>query len=74
MEESVSTFQSVVEAEKQNGGPQQKLPLTENENPAIRSNQEQGMDKAINRQKGFEGKPIAIGVDTGAEECGKPPI
>ena len=51
MEESVSTFQSVVEAEKQNGGPQQKLPLTENENPAIRSNQEQGMDKAINRQK-----------------------
>ena len=30
MKESVSTFQSVVEAEQQNGGPQQKQPLSEN--------------------------------------------
>ena len=38
-------FQSVVEAEKQNGGSQQKQPLEENENLVSRSNQEQGMDK-----------------------------
>ena len=38
MEESVSTFQSVVEADQQNVGPQQKRPLAENENPASRSN------------------------------------
>ena len=31
MEEAVSTFQSVVEAEQQNGGLQKKRPLTENE-------------------------------------------
>ena len=30
MEEAVSTFQSVVKAEKCNGGPQQKHPLAEN--------------------------------------------
>ena len=29
-EEAVSTFQIVVEAEKRNGGPQQKPPLVEN--------------------------------------------
>ena len=50
-EEAVSTFQNMVELEQRNGGPQQKLPLAENTNPYNRSNQEQGMDKAINRQK-----------------------
>ena len=30
MKEAVSTFQSVVEADKQNGGPHQKTPLAEN--------------------------------------------
>ena len=73
MEESVSTFQSVVEAEQQNGGPQEKLTLSENENPARRSNQEQGMDKPTKRWKGVERHPIAVGVDLGAEECGKNP-
>ena len=53
MEEAVSTFQSVVEAEQRNVGPQKKQPLAENENPARRSNKEQGMDKSTNRRKGF---------------------
>ena len=51
MKEYVSTFQSVVEAEQQNGEPQQKLPLAENKNPASRSNQVQGIDEAIKRCK-----------------------
>ena len=51
MEEAVSTFQSVVEAEQQNVGPQEKQPLAENENSISRSNQEQGMDKSIKIQK-----------------------
>ena len=38
MEESVSTFQSVVEEEQQNGEPQQKRPLADIENPSSRSN------------------------------------
>ena len=37
--ESVSTFKSVVEAEKRNGGPQKEQPLAEKENPASMSNQ-----------------------------------
>ena len=36
MGEYVSTFQSVVEAEQQNGGTQKKRSLAENENPARR--------------------------------------
>ena len=52
MEEAVSKFQSVVEAEKWNSEPQQKRPLAENENPASMSNKEQGMYQANNRQKG----------------------
>ena len=47
MEEAVSKFQILVEAEQRNGGPQQKQPLSENENRASRSNQEQGIDKSI---------------------------
>ena len=35
----MSTLQSVVEAEQQNGGPHQKRPLVENEKPAISLNQ-----------------------------------
>ena len=73
MEEAVSTFQSVVDSEQQNGGPQQKLPLAENTNPSNRSNQEQGMDKAIKRRKGVEIHPIAAGVDAGADACRKNP-
>ena len=39
MEEAVSTFQSMAEAEQRNGGPQEKQLLSENENPASRSTQ-----------------------------------
>ena len=74
MEEAVYKFKSVVEAEQRNSGPQQKRPLTENENPIRRSNQEQGMDKYIKRQKGSEGQPIAICVEAGVEACGKTTI
>ena len=49
MEKAISTSQSVVEAGKQNGGPQQKLPLEENESPASRLNKEHGMIKDIKR-------------------------
>ena len=65
MEKTVSTFQIVVEAEQQNIRPQEKRPLAENENSASKSNQEQGIDKYIKRQKGFEGQTIAVGVDAG---------
>ena len=51
MEESVSIFKSVVEAEQQNGGTQRKK-LAENEDPASRSNHEQGIDKSSKRRKG----------------------
>ena len=74
MEEAVSTFHSVVESDQVNGGPQQKQPLAENENPASRSNQEQGVDKYIKIQKVVEGHPISVGVDAGVEACGKHPI
>ena len=73
MEEAVSTFQSVVAAEQRNCGPQPKRPLAENKNPASRSNQEQGMDKSIKRQKLFESQTIAVGVDAVSEVCGKNP-
>ena len=65
------TFKSVVEAEQRNGGPQNKRPLAEIENPAIRSNQEQGMDKAIKGCKWVEIQPIAVGVEARADECEK---
>ena len=32
------------------------------------------MDKSINRQKLVEGQTIAVGVDAGADACGKNPI
>ena len=38
MEEAVSTFKSVAEADKWNGGPHQDNPLIENENLTRRSN------------------------------------
>ena len=72
-EESVSTFQSVVKAEQLNGGPQEKRPLSENNPPARRSNQEQGTDKAIKRLRGAEIQPIALSVETRAYACEKPP-
>ena len=71
MEEAVSKFQSVVEAEKWNDGPQQKIPLAENEKTDSRSNQEQGMDKSTERRKGVKRQPIVMGVDSGAEACKK---
>ena len=43
MEEAVSTFQSVVEAEQQNCEPQQKRPLEENKTPASRSTRNRGV-------------------------------
>ena len=69
MEGAVNKFQSVVEADQQNGEPKDKRPLAENENPASRSNKEQDTYKAVKRQKGVEGQPIAIGVEAGAEAC-----
>ena len=72
-EELVSTFQSVVELEQQNGGPQKKQPPEENENLARRLNQEQEMDKSINRFKGVESQSIYVGFGAGAEVWGKPP-
>ena len=74
MEEAVSTFHSVVEAEQRNDGPQQKLPLAENKTPTSKSNQEQRIVKAINRQKGAEGQPTPVDFDVGAESCRKTPI
>ena len=68
----MSTFQSLVESGQRNGGPQEKRPLAENENLAIRSNQEHNMDKFIKRQKGVEIQPIAVGVDSGVDLCGQP--
>ena len=56
----MSKFLSVVEAEKQNGGPQKKRPLEENKTPASRSNQEHGIDQDIKRLKGVESHPVAI--------------
>ena len=43
--------------------------MEENENPAIRSNQEQEMDKSTKRRKVFEIHPIDVGGDVGAESC-----
>ena len=73
MEESLSTFQSVVEAEKWNGGPQEKQPLEENGNIAIRPKQEQGMDKVTKRRKWVEIHPIDVGVEAREYVCGKNP-
>ena len=67
------TFKSVADAEQRNGGLQKKRPLEENENPYIRSNKEQDMDKSINGQKGVEIHPISVGVEAWEEVCGKPP-
>ena len=47
--------------------------MEENENPAIRSNQEQEIYKAIKRQKVVESQTMAVGVDAGEEACGKNP-
>ena len=74
MEEAVSTFQSVVEAEQLNVGPQQKQPQAENENPARRSNLEQGIDKSIKRRKGVKIQPIVVGLKARAGACGETPI
>ena len=53
--------------------------LRKNKNPdrkqksASRSNQEQGMDKATNRQKRVGGQLISVGVETG-EDAGRKPL
>ena len=49
IEEDVSIFQSVVEADQGNGGPQKNRNLAENENNTRRSNKEQGMEQLIKR-------------------------
>ena len=49
IDEGVSTFQSVVEADQGNGGPQKNRNLAENENNTRRSNKEQGMEQLIKR-------------------------
>ena len=69
----MSKFQSVVESEQQNVGPQQKLPLAENENSASKSNQEQGLDNSNNIWKRVEGYPIAIVVGARADAWSKDP-
>ena len=69
MEEAMSEFQIVVEVEQRNGGPHQKRHLAENENPAMSSNQEQGMDKSIKKRKVIEIQPIAVGVEVGGGAC-----
>ena len=62
MKEAVSKFWSMVEAEQQNGGPNKTPPLNENWNPAISSNQEQGMDQATKIQKGVDRHPTDVDV------------
>ena len=62
MEEAVSTLQSVIKEEQQNGGPQVTCNLAENKTPAIISNKEQGMDHAIKVWKGVEIHNIAVFV------------
>ena len=74
MKESVSKFHSVVEAEQQNGGPQKNRPLVENKNLAIRSNQKQGIYKAIRRRKSVEIQSIAVGIEKMADACEKKSI
>ena len=72
MKEVVPTFQSLVEAEQKNGGPDKMHPLESNENPTIRSNQEQGMDQSINIWKGVESHTIAVFCGARVNACGKP--
>ena len=62
MEEYLSTVQSLVEAEQWNGGPQKKQILVENETTARSSKQEQEMYKSIERRKGVECQPTAVGI------------
>ena len=69
MEEYVSIFMSVVEAEQRNGGPQQKRPSADNENPSSRSKKQQGVSQGTKRHKLVNVHPIAVCVDAGAEAC-----
>ena len=52
---------------------QKTRPLSENEKPARRSNQEQGMYQVIKRRKGFKIQTIAVDVETNVEPCGDAP-
>ena len=67
----MSILKSVIEAEQRNGGPQEKRPLAKNENSASRSNQEQDLYKSIKRQTVVGIHPITVGVEAGADACGK---
>ena len=67
----MSEFQSVVDAEQQNGVPQKKRPLAENEKPTSRTNQEQGIDKSRKRRKGVGIRSIAVGVEAREDACEK---
>ena len=67
-------FQSVVETEQWNGGPYQKHPLEENENPVSMSNQEQGLEKSIKIWKLVESQTTSVGVQARAKTCGGKPV
>ena len=69
----MSTFQSVVKAKQQNGGPHKMRPLAKNENLSSLSNKEQGMKQASKRGKLDEFQPISVGEEARAEACGNPP-
>ena len=73
MEEAVHTFQSMVKTEQRIGGPQQKRPILENENPSRILNKGQGMGQATKIQKEIECHPIAIWVEAREEEYRKKP-
>ena len=66
MEESVSTFKSVLEAEQRNGKTQKNRLMVETENPISTPNKEQGVDQAIKIRKEVEVHPITVGVEARA--------
>ena len=69
IEESVSIFKIVGEADKQNGGPQKHCPLKKG-NPTSRSNKEQGVYQDTKIRKGGKCHQISIGVEAREEACG----
>ena len=73
MQESMYTFQSVVEAEQPNDLPRQKHPLVENEISSSIPNTEQRIEKSTKIRKGGKGHLIAICVEARAEACGETP-
>ena len=70
MQEAVSTFQSVVEADEHNGGPKKKRQQAENENTSSVPNKKHETYKATKRQKEVKGHLISVVVEEWAEVCG----